>query len=145
MSDDAPPGPAWVPAFPGQRPPFEPGGPYSPEIGNVRALQHGAYSARAIQPLALEIEATARANASWPHYLSDASYSPAITAWAWAEAVCVLLRRYIADQDTLDRSRRILVKTASRTPKRGGWTAYASTGLPLACSLTWMLPRVALE
>ena len=52
-----------------------------------------------IQPLAGEILAQQRASASWPPYLSDESYGPALEAWAWAEAVVRLLRQWLARQD----------------------------------------------
>ena len=40
----------WVPAFPGQRPPFRPGNQVS--LGNRGPLLHGAYSLRHVEPLA---------------------------------------------------------------------------------------------
>lgn len=77
-----------------QHEPFEP--------GNRVALTHGAHSARTVQPLAAEIEAAARKDASWPPYLADPSYRPAVEAWAWAEAVVTLLRRYLAGRSFED-------------------------------------------
>lgn len=88
----------WIPEFPGQRPPFEVGNPHRVTAGNTLARTHGAYSSRTVAPLAAEIEATARADASWPPYLTDPSYGPAVEAWAHAEAVVTLLRRYLAER-----------------------------------------------
>lgn len=93
MSADQPP------AFPGQRPPFAPGNEHRVTDGNQLARRHGAYSARTVEPLAVEIEQTARTSPAWPTYLTDPSYEPAIRAWATAEAVCELLRRHLAGQD----------------------------------------------
>jgi hypothetical protein len=43
-------GELWVPAFEGQRPPFQPGNTLS--VGNKGPLTHGAYSAKRTDPLA---------------------------------------------------------------------------------------------
>jgi hypothetical protein len=67
--------------------------------GNVVPLQHGVYSERKVGPLAAEIEAAARASGSWPAYLRDASFLPAIRSWAHAEACAELLRRFLAEMD----------------------------------------------
>lgn len=78
-----------------QRPPFE--------SGNELAVSHGAYSERKLAPLAEEIERRARAEADWPPHLAGSTrYDPEVQAWAWAEAVCVRLRAYLAEQDPLD-------------------------------------------
>lgn len=88
----------WVPEFVGQRRPFEVGNEHRVVEGNALARTHGAYSATAVQPLAEEIEQRARADASWPPYLTDPSYGHGVEAWAHAEAVVVLLRRYLAER-----------------------------------------------
>lgn len=92
----------WTPAFPGQRPPFRAGNEHRAGEGNTLSTRHGAYSSRTVAPLAAEIEAAARADESWPPYLTDPSYAPAVAAWATAEAVCVLLRRHVAGLDLAD-------------------------------------------
>lgn len=85
----APPG--WVPAFPGQRPPFQP--------GHELSIQPGAYSPRKVEPLAQELvelvlrQATAEGSAT--AYLSDSTYRPAIHAWARAEIQAQLLTEYL--------------------------------------------------
>ena len=91
-----------LPAFPGQRPPFAPGNPHRVTDGNHLAQRHGAYSARTVEPLADEIEESARTSPAWPAYLTDPSYQPAVRAWATAEAICELLRRHLAGQDFAD-------------------------------------------
>lgn len=81
----------WTPAFPGQRPPFEP--------GNEVAVTHGANSTRKVAPLAAEIERAARTDPAWPGYLNDSGYASAVGSWARAEAVCRLLWEWLAEQD----------------------------------------------
>lgn len=83
--------PDWTPAFPGQRPPFEP--------GNELSTTHGANSPRKVAPLAAEIERAARTDPSWPGYLNDPGYGLAVASWARAEAVCRLLFDWLAEQD----------------------------------------------
>lgn len=101
-TDDGTPANGWLPEFVGQRPPFELGNPYRVVEGNTLARTHGAYSATTVAPLAAEIEQRARTDESWPAYLTDVSYAPAVEAWAHAEAVCVLLRRYLAERSFED-------------------------------------------
>src|SRR5690242_19882852 len=62
-------------------------------VGHTLSMQSGARSPRTVGPLAEQIERDARADPSWPAWLSDSSYAPAVAAWAHAEARCVLLRR----------------------------------------------------
>lgn len=45
----------WLPAFPGQRPPFEPGNEHAFQPGNTVALKHGARSVVQIQGRAAEV------------------------------------------------------------------------------------------
>jgi hypothetical protein len=70
--------------------------------GNQVALQHGAYSATALEPLAREIEARARAAEDWPSHLVAGRYDTEVQAWAWAEAICLRLRAFLADQDPVE-------------------------------------------
>lgn len=42
----------WVPEFPGQRPPFQPGNSLGFTAGHTKSLQHGVYSPRTIEPRA---------------------------------------------------------------------------------------------
>lgn len=84
----------WTPQNERQRPPFEP--------GNTAAEVHGAHSERRVAPLAAEIERAARALPSWPEYLDEPTYAPAVAAWCRAEAVVELLWRWLAEQDPLD-------------------------------------------
>ncbi len=71
--------------------PFEP--------GNTVSTWHGAKSERRIGPLAERIEQTARGLPSWPSYLDDAAYGPAVASWARAEAIVELLWRYLSERD----------------------------------------------
>ncbi|MBP2370690.1 hypothetical protein [Pseudonocardia parietis] len=67
--------------------------------GNEAGLRHGAYSERRIAPLAAEVEQQARALPTWPSYLDEPVYAPAVRAWARAEAVVELLWTYLAERD----------------------------------------------
>lgn len=77
----------WVPAFEGQRPPFQP--------GHELTLQHGAYSPRKVDPLAAELVDQVLADPS-TGYLQAAVWRPALWAWARAEAQVQLLTEYLA-------------------------------------------------
>lgn len=69
------------------------------EAGNSASLAHGARSPRRVAPLAEQIERQARASESWPSYLDTPEYGPAVASWSWSEAVCRLLREYLAELD----------------------------------------------
>lgn len=75
----------WTPAFPGQRPPFEP--------GHELSMRHGAYSPRRVDPLAVEMVALVEADPAiaW----LTAADAPALWAWARAEAQVQLLTEYL--------------------------------------------------
>ncbi|RZU31162.1 hypothetical protein BKA19_0810 [Blastococcus saxobsidens] len=77
-----------MPEFPGQRPPFD--GP----PGNTLALQHGAYSPRVIDPLAEEIRSSVLVDPA-TDYLAAPRFSPAVWAWARAEAQVQVLTEYL--------------------------------------------------
>jgi|GEM_PF-3456694 len=64
-------GSAWVPEFPGQRPPFQP--------GNAAALRTGAHSPRVYGPRAQELAAGLVADRP---DLGSPSYAAAVTVWA---------------------------------------------------------------
>jgi hypothetical protein len=81
---------SWVPAFPSQRPPFQPG-------NTLAATYHGAYSPRKVDPLATELVAAVlddpqASHAHAPHH------RPALWAWARAEAQVQLLTEYLAEK-----------------------------------------------
>ena len=77
----------WVPAFPGQRPPFPP--------GHELSVQHGAYSPRKVDPLATELVDLVLADPDC-QYVRAPAYRPAVWAWARAEAQVQLLTEYLA-------------------------------------------------
>lgn len=77
----------WVPAFEGQRLPFQP--------GHTLSLQHGAYSPRKVDPLARDLVDQVLAEPDARH-LSAVVYRPALWAWARAEAQVQLLTEYLA-------------------------------------------------
>lgn len=74
--------------------------PFQP--GNQAALLNGSYSPRHIEPLAAQILTEARTADTWPAYLNDPTYNRALKAWAWTEAICELLRQWLADMDIQD-------------------------------------------
>ena len=79
---------AWVPAFPGQRPPFQPG-------NELAATYHGAYSPRRVDPLAAELVAGVLEDPQASHAHAS-HHRPALWAWARAEAQVQLLTEYLA-------------------------------------------------
>lgn len=83
----------WLPAFPGQRKPFAVGNPYRAAEGNALARTHGAHSPSVVAPLAEEI--IANTLTSNPH-LDAVRDQSTLEAHGWAEAICVLCRRFVA-------------------------------------------------
>jgi hypothetical protein len=72
---------------------------YAPfEPGNMAAVRSGAYSERALGPLAEEILAAHREDPAWPVYLSDPSYGSALRAWSRAEAAVELFSAFVSEQ-----------------------------------------------
>lgn len=71
------------------------------ELGNELAMQHGAYSPRRVDPLAESLVQTvlvdARSLGSTTAYLAEASFRPALLAWARAEARCQLVTEWLMD------------------------------------------------
>lgn len=107
------------------------------EEGNTVAVTHGAHSARTVRPLAAEIEAAARKHASWPPYLADPSYGPAVEAWAWSEAVVTLLRRYLGERPLED----ALIDSHSEESTEvhaGGTTTRSTSGKRTRAALDYL-------
>jgi hypothetical protein len=77
----------WVPAFPGQRSPFEKG-------NELAATYHGAYS-RQVAPIAEAILADVLGDPVC-EYLKAPRFAAELRSWATAEARCRLLESYIA-------------------------------------------------
>lgn len=86
--------PEWSPAFPGQRPPFQP--------GHELSMRHGAYSPKRVDPIA-EALVDSRLTDPATTYLQQSAYRPALYGWARAEARVLLLdewmQRHLADTD----------------------------------------------
>ena len=88
-----PDGTPWVPAFQGQRPPFQPGHRLS--VGNRGPLTSGAYSPRHVEPLAAQIAAELKADLD---YLRTPRFAERLWTYSRAEASA---RLYGAWVDTL--------------------------------------------
>ncbi len=80
--------------------PWRPAQPY--EEGNRAALKHGADSARSIQPVADEL-------LRWSEHLADVApwacgpaHASTVAAWAWAEARCLLVRRWLDERQAVN-------------------------------------------
>lgn len=84
----------WVPAFPSQRPPFK--------RGHLDTVTHGATTQRFVGPRAEAILAREMALPSWPPYLNDPSWAPALRSWSRAEAICELLTDYMSNMSIED-------------------------------------------
>lgn len=85
-------GSPWVPAFPGQRPPFQPGHRLS--VGNRGPLTHGVYSARRYVPLANEIAADLKRTPGL-EYLGTPRFGAALSAYATALARLQLAQEWV--------------------------------------------------
>lgn len=83
----------WRPAFPGQRPPFQPGNQYRVGQGNQLANRHGAYSPTNVEPRAAELVAMVEAQqaVSW---LSPIDH-PMLWDWARARATYERVQSYV--------------------------------------------------
>ena len=77
----------WMPAFAGQRPPFEP--------GHELSTRHGAWSDRKVRPIAEVILQDVLSDPAC-EYLRAPRFAAELTAWSVAEARCRLLESYIA-------------------------------------------------
>jgi hypothetical protein len=79
----------WVPAFEGQRPPFEP--------GHELSLRHGGYSPRKVEPLAQQLVDLVLDDPETA-YLTNPRWRPALWAWARAEAQVQLVTEWLTEQ-----------------------------------------------
>lgn len=67
--------------------------------GHTVSLKHGAWSERTVSPIAADLEQGLHATAPWT---TGAAFAPTRSAWCWAEAQCVVLRRYLDEVGILD-------------------------------------------
>lgn len=88
MADDE-----WVPAFPGQRPPFALGNDIGFTPGNELAVKHGGYSPRKVDPLAAELVAAVLTDGG---LAAAPAYRMALWAWGRAEAQVQLLTEWLS-------------------------------------------------
>lgn len=85
----------WVPAFPGQRPPFQPGNDLVFKPGHELSTTHGAYSPRKVEPVAQELLDAVLTDEA-VRYLHLPAYRPALVAWAQAEARVILIEQWVS-------------------------------------------------
>lgn len=107
----------WTPAFPGQRPPFQP--------GHELTLKHGARSPRKVNPLAAQYVAAVLADDDVA-YLRAPAYLPAVQAWAAAEARVSLIEAWVADM-TMERATESGQGQTSPLELLRKWEASAAT------------------
>lgn len=88
-----PDGTVWVPAFEGQRPPFQP--------GNKLAVTHGAFSPSRTDPIAHGFINELVADPATA-YLGQPRFSAALWHWASAQAKVQLLEEWVAGMDIQD-------------------------------------------
>lgn len=81
----------WVPAFPGQRLPFQPGEDPRRHV----PLVHGAYAPRKVEPLAAEIVQAVLADDTVPAYVKSPAYRLELLALGRAEAQTQLLTEWL--------------------------------------------------
>lgn len=84
-----PDGTPWTPAFPGQRPPFQP--------GNALHLKHGIDSPTRVDPVAMKYLAEVEADPALT-YLFQPRFAASVWMWALAMAKVEMLQAWIADQ-----------------------------------------------
>lgn len=87
-----PDGSPWVPAFEGQRPPFQRGNPYRVGAGNDLAARHGAYSAARVEPLARKVVKALRADVD---YLRAPGFKGEVWDYARAQARVLLVQEWL--------------------------------------------------
>lgn len=90
----------WVPDFPGQRPPFEPGNKIGRQFepGNLMSpTTHGAYSPRKVDPLAQELVDALLVDDTVPVYAKASAYRAELWAWARAEAQAQLVTEWLIE------------------------------------------------
>lgn len=85
----------WIPAFPGQRPPFAPGNEWRAEPGNEKALKHGVNSTRRVEPIAREIVKELRAIPEFD-WLRAGRFKDLLWAYARQVARRELMEAYLA-------------------------------------------------
>jgi hypothetical protein len=78
----------WLPAFPGQRPPFAKG-------NELAATYHGAYSDRKLAPVVEQVLADVLDDPAC-EYLRAPRFAAELRSWAVSEARCRLLESYLA-------------------------------------------------
>lgn len=84
----------WVPAFPGQRPPFAP--------GNTLSLKHGVNAPTRVEPLAHQFIDEVCSDPSTA-YLAQPRFQSALWSWASAQAKVQLISTWVDDM-TLEES-----------------------------------------
>lgn len=100
-------GEPWVPAFKGQRPPFQPGNELGATVGNELAIKHGASSPKRVDPLATTFRDEILAV---PHmrFLNEPQNATIFWAWCRQAARVQLLEDYcdsMTMQEAADGSR----------------------------------------
>lgn len=95
-----PDGSDWVPAFEGQRPPWQAGNEWAAKPGNQLAkgnkstLSHGAYYSPVVEPLAERIIAATLADTSL-EYLRSPRFAVGLRRWATSEARRQLIEQWV--------------------------------------------------
>lgn len=86
-----------VPAFEGQRPPFQPGNTIGRRLqpGHELSTRHGAYSPRKVDPLAREIVEAILEDPTTPMHVTAAAYRLELWALGRAEARVQLLTEWL--------------------------------------------------
>lgn len=90
----------WVPEFPGQRPPFQPGNSVGRQVeeGNELAATHRGYSPRYVEPLAQDLLEVVLAEESTPAHVKSATYRLELLALCRAEAQVQLVTEWLVKQ-----------------------------------------------
>lgn len=107
----------WVPEFPGQRPPFQP--------GHELSMKHGAGSPRKRDPIAQALAAELLMDDS-VGYLKAPRFAAAVQAWAQAEAKVALISDWV-DSMPIEKAAESKQGSTSALELLRKWETTAST------------------
>lgn len=97
-------GSPWVPAFRGQRPPFQPGHDLGAKPGNDLAVTHGAYSNALLAPIAERIAEQILSDDDVA-YLRMPRFEQALERYSFSAARVIRLEAWIANMSEADAAR----------------------------------------
>lgn len=120
-----PDGTPWVPAFKGQRPPFQKGNEWAAKPGSELALKHGAFSPRRVDPIAHQF-LDEIANDPALDYLKQPRFQAGLWLWASAQAKVQCISEWV-DAMPIDKAANSARGQTSPLELLGKWSTRAAT------------------